>query len=329
MGFSSGDLGYAVVLTAILLAIILLAVAIYQFFLEPIRKRRRVNQRLTESGEYMRRSQILKERSGAQTGWRMILLGKILGDERLVRVQRYMLQADVYHDPGRFWGKVLLIDLGGLIVGYWALRNGLLALLIAAVLAALPCLYLRWKKRDKTARFERQMPDAMELLARSLRAGHTMPSAIELLGEEMEDPLGTEMKIVYEEQRFGMSVAESLINMLQRVDSLDLRYFVSAVLIQQDTGGNLAELMENIARVVRDRLNFKAKVRALAASGRYSAMIMIVTPIVAFIGLLVLAPSYEQVLLTSSTGIKLLLVGITLSLIGGYTLRRMIQALEG
>ena len=326
MSFTSRENIYAVALTAILLAVILLVLAIYQYFLEPARKRRKINQRLSESGEYMRRIQILKERSGEQAGQKV--LKKILGPNRFAELQTLMLQADVYKDPGSFWGRVLLAA-GGVVVLAWALsKNPLLALLTGVGAVILPFLYLKWKKAGKTARFEIQMPDAMELLARSLRAGHTMPSAMELLGDEMADPVGTEMKIAYEEQRFGISVPESLTHMLQRVDSMDLRYFVAAVLIQQETGGNLAELMENIAHVIRGRLNFKAKVRALAASGRISAMIMIATPVIAFFGLLVVAPQYEKILVTSALGQKLLIGGVILGIIGAYLLRRMIQALE-
>jgi tight adherence protein B len=161
-----------------------------------------------------------------------------------------------------------------------------------------------------------------------LRAGHTMPSAMELLGEEMGDPVGTEMKIAYEEQRFGISVPESLLHMVQRVDSMDLRYFVAAVLIQQETGGNLAALMENIAHVVRSRLNFKAKVRGLSASGRISAWIMVAVPIVAFFGMMVIAPQYEKILIQSALGQKLLMGGVVLIIIGAYVLKRMVQSLE-
>ena len=327
MIFTSRELGYAIVLTTVLLAIILLAVAVYQFFLEPVRKRRRVDLRLNDGGEYLRRAQILKERSGDKETWGLRLLKSIGGARLLDRVQTLMLQADIYQDPGRFWNRILIIILVASLAGFWFFRSALVALLIAAVLAVLPFLYLARKKAGKTRRFEQQMPDAMELLARSLRAGHTLPSAVELLGEEMGDPMGTEMKIAYEEQNFGLSVTETLLNMMRRVDSMDLRYFVSALLIQQETGGNLAELMENIARVVRNRLNFKGKVRALAASGRISAFIMIFTPIFTFLIMLVVVPSYEKILLVSATGKKMLMLGLVDAAIGAYLLRRMIKSL--
>jgi tight adherence protein B len=327
MSFSLGELWKAAILSAVLVAVILLVMAIYQFFIEPSRKRRKISQRLSE-GEHFRRIQILNERSGNQTGWHVFLLKKVLGSERLNRLQTLMLQADVYRNSGTFLSWVFLVALAGFGVIYLALGSILLGMVIGVGLGTLPFLYLRWRKANKTERFEKQMPDAMELLARSLRAGHTLPSAIELLGEEMGDPMGTEMKIAYEEQKFGISVSDSLSHMLERVYSLDLSYFVSAVLIQQETGGNLAELMETIAHVVRGRLNFKAKVRGLTAMGRLSNAIMIAVPIVVFFLMLVMAPQYEMALLNTSIGRTMLLGGVVLAGLGYYALRKIIQSVE-
>lgn len=325
MSFSLADLWKAATLSAVLVAVILLFMAIYQFFIEPRRRRQKITQRMN-AGEYSRRIQILKERSGNQTGWFHIVLHKVLGSDRLTRLQTLMLQADIYQDPGTFLIWVFLGALGGFGVGYFVLRSISLGLVIGGGLGLLAFWYLKWKRANKTLRFEAQMPDAMELLARSLRAGHTLPSAIELLGEEIGDPMGTEMKIAYEEQKFGISVSDSLTHMLERVHSQDLGYFVSAVLIQQETGGNLAELMETIAHVVRGRLNFKAKVRGLTAMGRLSNVIMITVPIVVFFVLLLITPKYERALLETSTGRTLLLGGVVLAGLGYYALRKIVNS---
>jgi tight adherence protein B len=327
MSFSLGELWKAAILSAVLVAVILLFMAIYRFFIEPSRKRRKISRRLSE-GEHFQRIKILKERSSHQTGLYQVVLGKVLGSNRLARLQTLMLQADLYWNPVSFLGWVFLVALAGFGGVFWVLRSILLGLVVGGGLGTLPFIYLRWRKANKTARFEEQMPDAMELLARSLRAGHTLPSAIELLSEEMGDPMGTEMKIAYEEQKFGISVSDSLSHMLERVYSLDLSYFVSAVLIQQETGGNLAELMETIAHVVRGRLNFKAKVRGLTAMGRLSNAIMIAVPIAVFFGMLAVAPQYENALLETSTGRALLLGGVVLAAIGYYALRKIIQSVE-
>jgi tight adherence protein B len=322
------DFYFAAVLSVILVTVILLALAVYQCLIEPSRKRRKVSRRLSEGQEnYLQRIQILKEGSGEQTGWWLKSLTKLLGEKRLAKLQSLMLQADIYRHPGVFlmWNFILAVL--GWLTGTWILGSTSMGI-FGCSLGILPYLYIQRKRRIKTKKFEGQMPDAMELLARSLRAGHTLPGAIELLSKEMPDPMGKEMGIAYEEQHFGISTSEALFHMLERVDSLDLRYFVGAVLIQTDTGGNLAELMENIAKVIRSRLNFKSKVRSLTAMGRITTTLMIIAPVLAFFALMVVARDYEKALIETSTGRTMLTVGIVFVFIGAFLLKRMIRAVE-
>jgi tight adherence protein B len=271
---------------------------------------------------------ILKERLEKPTGWWPKLLNIIIGEKRLAKLKTRMLQADMHQDPGTFIRMSLYLVAMGLVIGSFVLRNTALGFLLGGALGIVPFFYLTWRRKKKTQQFETQMPDAMELLARSLRAGHTLPSALELIGTEMESPMGPEMGIAYEEQQFGISTSEAMVHMLERVDSLDLKYFVSAVLIQQETGGNLAELMDNIANVIRSRLNFKAKVRGLTAMGRISTTIMIIVPIVAFFLLLLVANQYEKALVQTSVGRTMLVVGAICVMIGGYVLKKLINSVE-
>ena len=234
----------------------------------------------------------------------------------------------MHQDPGAFIRLSLYLVAVGLVIGFFVMKNPILGLILGAALGTVPFFYLKWRRQKKTKQFETQMPDAMELLARSLRAGHTLPSALQLIGTEVESPMGAEMGIAYEEQQYGISTSEAMVHMLERVDSLDLKYFVSAVLIQQDTGGNLAELMDNIANVIRSRLNFKAKVRGLTAMGRISTTIMIIVPIVAFFLLMIVANQYEKALVETSAGRKMLMAGVGCILIGGYLLKKLMNSVE-
>jgi len=323
------DLWQAMVLSAILVAVILLFMAIYHFLIEPRRRQQKINRRLKEGYERrLEKIQILKEQSDDLTGGWSQILKMLLGRNRIARLRTLILQADVNKTPAAFLKLTSLLALAGFIVSFLLKNSLLLAIFLGAGLGIIPFFYLVHKKRNKTKNFERLMPDAMELLARSLRAGHTLPSAIELIGGEMENPMGNEMAIAYEEQQYGLGIPESLLHLLERVDSTDLRYFVAAVLIQQETGGNLAELMENIAGVIRSRLNFKSKVRSLTAMGRISSTIIIIVPIVAFFGLMLVANQYERALIDTGAGRGMLLAGIISVLIGGYLIRRIIQAVE-
>lgn len=322
------DFWYAAGLSAVLVAAILVCVATYQFLIEPSRRRRKVNRRLKEGHEKeLRRVQILKELSGEQGGQWQGLFIRIIGKHRFATLKSRMQQADIQQDPGTFLRRSFYLVLLGLVAGIWV-KSVLAGVLLGGALGALPFLYIGWKRQVKTRKFEQQMPDAMELLARSLRAGHTLPSAIELVGKEMPDPMGNEMTIAHEEQQYGISTSEALLHMLERVESVDLRYFTAAVLIQQETGGNLAELMENIARVIRGRLNFKSKVKSLTAMARISTTIMIVTPVLAFFGLMVIANQYEKALVVNPIGRIMLVAGVILITIGTFLLRRMTQAVE-
>ncbi len=323
------DLWYALTLSAILVAAILLMMTIHHLVVAPIRKRRKISRRVKEGGlEYFRQGQILKKNWEDRPPWRLILLKALLGSRRLAKIERRLLQADIYQDPGAFLCRALGLGLISMAVGLLTLKSLPAGLLICGGLWLFIILYVERKRRKKTLLFEKQMPDAMELLARSLRAGHTLPSAIELVGEEMSDPMGTEMKIAYEEQKLGISTPEALLHILERVESMDLRYFASAVMIQHETGGNLAELMESIARVIRNRLNLKAKIRGLTAMGRMSANVMIVVPILTFFALMVIAADYEKVLWSTQVGRMLLAAWVVFVIAGTFLLRRIIQAVE-
>jgi tight adherence protein B len=323
------DFWYAAILSLVLVAIILAVTAIQQFFIEPRRKRQKVSRRLSEGYEKrLELINILKEGSKEPTGWWPKLLAKVLGQHRLANLKTWMMQADVHEAPEKMILRNFVLSLLVFVAGALVLKNFLLGLLLGCGVWAVIFFYLGRKKKSKTRKFEAQMPDSMELLARSLRAGYALPAAIELVGEEMPEPMGTEMMIVYEEQQFGISMSEAFRHLMERVESMDLRYFVGAVLIQQETGGNLAELMEGIAAVIRSRLNFKSKVRSLTAMGRISTNLMIVCPVLSFFGLMLIAYEYEKLLIYTSVGRMMLMLGITMILVGSYALKKIISSVE-
>jgi tight adherence protein B len=328
-GIAIRDLWYAIALSGILVGVILLVMGAYYLFIAPLRSRQKIVERLEEaSDEHLRRVQILKAELDRHENWLLSFFKRLLGQKYLTRIQSHLLQGDIYWTPSTFLLLVLGLGLAGFIIGNWIIDRFLWALLLMLGLGSLPLLYLRRKKKQKTQAFEQQMPDAMELLSRSLKAGHTLPSAIELLSKEMLHPMGSEMRIAYEEQRFGISMTESLIHMQERVDSEDLRYFVTAVVIQHEAGGNIVEIIEKIAQVIRSRLNFKVKIKALTAEGRLSAVVLTVLPVVLFVLLLFIKNDYEGVLLTDELGHKFLFVAFIMLLAGSYLMRRIVRSVE-
>jgi tight adherence protein B len=238
-------------------------------------------------------------------------------------LQRQLLQADIYLDPKTFVCVAILLSGLGFLIG-WLVGSGAWSLGLSFLLGVLPLMFMRWKRKRKTSKIERYMPDAMELLARSLKAGHTLPGTLDLVSQEIPGPLGTEMRITFEEQKLGLSMPQAFRRMGERVASQDLRFFVTAVIIQSETGGNLSEILENIGLIIRDRLQLKGKVQGLTAEGRFSALILSLLPFVVFVGLFFMNRKYVMVLFTDPMGPKLL-TGALISIgIGIFVMKRMV-----
>ncbi len=193
------------------------------------------------------------------------------------------------------------------------------------VAAALPALYVRRRARVRLQRFERQLPDALDLIARALRAGHAFPSALKMIGEEMSDPIGAEFRMAYDEINYGVTMAQALGNLAARVGSTDLRYFVIAVLIQREAGGNLAEILGNLAALIRQRLTLFGKVRVLSAEGRLSAWILAILPF-ALAGVIELInPRFLSVLHTDPLGVRLVVGALLMMALGIVWMRHIVR----
>ncbi|MBU4233027.1 MAG: type II secretion system F family protein [Desulfobacterales bacterium] len=328
MGMSARDLWYALGISGLLVALILFLLAINSFLIEPWKKRRKVSQRLAEvSHQHLEQIRLLKEKLEGRSDRIAAILGTS-AQKLVTKMQSQLLKADIFWDPLTFIGLALFLGATGFFIGIYGVKSFFVGVILACGMALIPYWHLKRKKKRKTLQFEAQLPEAMELLSRSLHAGHTLPSAIELLSGEMAPPLSTEMLIAFEEQRFGIGMADSLVHMVGRVDSPDLKYFVTAVLIQQETGGNLVELIEKIGRIIRARLNFKIKIRALTGDGRLSATVLTILPIFMFFVLLIVKPEYEAVLIYEPFGRTLLGGGIVFLLSGLYVLRKMVKSIE-
>lgn len=200
----------------------------------------------------------------------------------------------------------------------------LLALLIAGGCGTLPVAYLYWLKRKRLAQFERQLPEALELVSRALRAGHALFVGLKLVGEEASDPIGMEFRRVFDEVSMGVALPQALQNLTDRLDSVDLRFFVTSVLVQRETGGNLAEIIDSLAGLIRQRFELQLKVKALSAEGRFSAVILLALPLVVCGALFKINPDYISTLFTDPIGKKMVTVGSIMMVLGAIIIKRMV-----
>ena len=317
------DIWYALGLSSIFLSGFLLISLLRHFLIAPLRRRKHLKQRVQEVRQAERIGASIFKSSPGEKSLFVAILRKLRAHGILESLRRQLVQADISWTVSQFLSLELIVALGGYYLGY--LSDGAVrGFILALVLGAIPFLFLKWKKGHKTELVERMMPDVMELLARSLRAGHSLPSAIELAGQETPYPLGRELRIAHEEQRMGIGIAEALRHMAERVDSDDMRYFVIAILIQVETGGNLAEIMEKISLLIRNRLNLKAKVRVLSAEGRISALVIGLMPFLLFGFLYLWKPDYALTMFRDPVGRKFVVGGLISLGLGLLVLRKIV-----
>lgn len=200
---------------------------------------------------------------------------------------------------------------------------GLAALVLLS--GAVPFVHLMMLRRKRMERFMSQLPEALDLISRSLRAGHAFTSGMKMASEQFEDPLGPEFAETLDEINFGVSVHEALKSMTLRVECPDLKFFVVSVILQRETGGNLSEIIENIAHLIRERFKFQGKVRSLAAEGKLSAIILIALPILVFTTLCFTSPDYIKTLVNEESGRKALYVAGAMMIGGILMIRKIIQ----
>ncbi len=200
-----------------------------------------------------------------------------------------------------------------------------LAVVVGGLLGLLPWLFLQRKRHLRLALMERQLPEALDLMTRALRAGHAFSSGLQMAGDELAEPIAGELRLVHDEINYGTSLPQALTNLSERVPITDLRYFVVAVLIQRESGGNLTEMLINLSRLIRERLKLHDRVRVLSAEGRMSAWILGLMPFGLAAMLNLLNPEFMSVLWSDPIGITILQWLAALMVIGVLMLRRIVR----
>ncbi len=195
----------------------------------------------------------------------------------------------------------------------------------AAMGFSLPWIWLWWRRRSRFSKFERQLSDALELMARALKSGHSLASGLNVVASEMPAPISTEFRTVYEEQNLGIPIEQALRNMLVRIPNLDLQFFVTAVAIQRQAGGDLAEILGKISHLVRERFKILGMVKALTGEGRISGIVLMALPIVLFFTVYYLNPEYVMLLFNREIGRKMIGVAIFLQILGALVIRKIVN----
>jgi tight adherence protein B len=233
-------------------------------------------------------------------------------------------QADANVKPSAIFGVgVLASALTGLAAALMV--NIYVAPIVGLVAFAAPFAWLFWKRKKRLATFANQLPEAMELVARALRAGHSLAAGLHVVAEEMPIPISKEFGRVYEEQNLGITLDDALKSLCERVPNLDLKFFVTSVVIQRQTGGDLAEILDRIGYVIRERIKILGQVKALTAEGRLSGIVLVALPIGLFILMLWMKPDYIELLWKDPVGIKMSIGAIISMLVGTYAIKKIID----
>jgi len=241
------------------------------------------------------------------------------------KLSRMIEQSGTESTLGVFILLSIVFASGGFVIGLWVASNALLSLIIAFFLGTFPFLYVYLKKKRRMEKFQRQLPDALDLIARALKAGHAFTGGLKMVGDELGEPVGTEFEKTLHEINFGSGIPEALKGLTQRVDCPDLRFFIISVIIQRETGGNLAEILAKIAYLIRERFKLQNRVQVLSAEGKLSAIILIAIPFVIALALSVLNPVYIKTLFVDPVGKVLVAFALLMMVIGIVVMKRMIQ----
>ena len=241
------------------------------------------------------------------------------------KMQRTLDQADIPWSASRVLVNLLGTSILAL-VGCLVLQRGILwGVAVALGVFFLPLMYFSFRRKRRLSKLVMQLPDVFELLGQALRAGHSLAGGIGEIGEQMPDPVGGEFARVFQEQNLGIKIEEAMSNMAKRLDLLDVKFFVTAVLIARQTGGDLGEVLDKISAVIRERIELFGQVKALTAEGRMSGWVLLALPMVVFAAEMTLNPEYASCLITEPIGKALLFVALAMQIMGLGMIRMIVN----
>lgn len=238
-------------------------------------------------------------------------------------IQRKLVRAGLSYSPFQFITLSSAVFLLGFFIVLLFTRQVYLAIIFAFILSLIPYIFLEFKIRGRQATLEKQLPDVLEFIARSLKAGHSFNSSIQIAVSESPQPISEEFKLVFDQINFGAQVHDALEGLTRRLDCAEIRYFVIAVLVNREVGGDLAELLQNVAKLIRERLVLRQSIHVLTAEGRTSAWILGLLPFVLGAVITFINPASIEIMFTDETGQALLTITGLMMLIGTYWMYRI------
>ena len=311
----------------VLFVVVMVAITMASKFFDAKRKKQVSSMLKTATGEAQPEvsiSNLLMEPAEEQ---RSFMERFLEGLDIAQKLHAQMQQAGLDWSPLKFLVMTLVFFVVGAVIGlrFSFMGFGYTSLALGAGFGLLPYFFVRRSRIKRLNKLEEQFPEALEFLARSMRAGHAFTISLEMLGEELPEPLGQEFRTLFNEQNLGAALEVALKNLTNRVPLLDMRFFSSSVLLQKQTGGNLAEILTQLANVIRERFRLKGQVKAASAHGRLTATILMCMPIVTMGALMIVSPGYLQGMAKDPDGQYIIGAAILAQIIGNYFIKRIIN----
>jgi tight adherence protein B len=321
------------VFTLLFIVIVIVTFGIVIIATRPTKEQVRVQRRLTNlrspQGENratdFRLEEFLSDPDSRSFEWLEEVFGRATSTEA---IKLLLLQADSRWSAGTLIFLWLSIFVVVFSIVSLSSRMTLVAFCAAAIASYLPFVFLKYKRSKRVNAFSKLLPDSIEMIVRALRAGYSIVAAIQIAAEQSIEPAKSEFTEVYKKQNYGLPLRDALMEMMERMPSADLRVLVTGILVQKDTGGNLAELLERIAVVIRERVRIQGEIRVHTAQGRLTGWILCLLPVVVLLALNLISPGYSTPLFTDPFGQKMLYIGLGLLVIGTFIIRKIINGIE-
>ena len=268
---------------------------------------------------------LLRQTAASRFSWIEALFEKYAVWKKL---QKFVAQAGVKSTASGVVMQMLAFGIIGLLVALIALPMLFAEIAATCVLGSLPWIRIVWMRSRKLRAFETELPNAIDTMARALRAGHAMPGAIEMVADSAPDATALEFREVFRQQNFGLPLREALLQMLDRVPSPDLRVLVTAIIVQRETGGNLVEVMDRTVFLIRERQRIQGDIRIQTAQGRLTGWILSLMPVGLMVVINIINPGYSSILLTDPLGRELIYVGLGLIVLGAFIIRQIVNGVD-